>query len=176
MTDEKAAPIPERIAAIFLDGFDSTNQQQAEYLFSIYLKHGKDQAVFDYCQAHNLPGTKPPIAKMRRNFDWEKQREKIIKSQFAASPGTGDMLVDSFVEIENQITILKKQMKSAPGNMDVHRAFGSALAIKLKIATAIKNSEQKDKTVKALDNAKKQGGLSDEAAEELTNKILMGQS
>ena len=147
--------LSEQIAAIFEDGFDSTDQQQAEPLFSIYLNHGTDQAVFDYCQDNGLPGTKPSIAKMRRRFGWGKQREKVIKSQFAASPNTGDMLVDCLVAVENQLALLKKEMDATEVfNKAVHLAFGRALADKVKIVMAIRKTSNPEKTLKAMEKAK----------------------
>jgi len=92
---------------------------------------------------------------MRRRFDWGKQREKVIKSQFAASPNTGDMLVDCLVAVENQLVLLQKEIDASNKfNRALHQAFGRALADKVKIVMAIRKTSDPEKTLKAMEKAK----------------------
>lgn len=149
----------------------------AERLWPVYVEEGGNvRALHRYCIAKKIAISAPTLYEMEACFGWEKKLRELIDGQFDSLPKTGNAEVDLLVEIRFQKVGLRKLTKISD-NLKAHAMLGKLIALEMKLIKEIKaDAALTAAATKALETSTgKPGGLTAEAADEISRKILRGE-
>lgn len=141
-------------------------------LFPVFVQTGTLEAVYRHCRAEGTSLTKPTLARMASYFGWKKRRKEAVDQQSAAAPKTGNALADLLIETRLQKEAVCKELKISPAHEGLNRIYGTLIETELKILRDIAREKAAKKTLDAVDQAARSGGLTTETVEKIKKDIL----